>query len=78
MAASISAPPSSPLNLLQIKKRRAWLRGGLGTSTTQHARHLLGLQFLVHSADHAARAACFFRLGFTSALASLSPKLQWQ
>jgi len=36
------------------------VQGGLGTSTTLHARHLLGSQGIVWaSAGHAARAACF-------------------
>ena len=43
------------------KKRRAWMQGGLGTSTTFHARHLLGRwgPLAVESAGHAARATCF-------------------
>jgi len=42
------------------KKRRAWVQGGLGTSTTIHARRLLGtLETSSRSAGHAARAACF-------------------
>ena len=48
-----------------MKKRRAWVQGGLGTSTTLHARHLWGRGFrqVRSAADHAARATCFL-LGF--------------
>jgi hypothetical protein len=59
-----------PLNLLEIEKRRAWVQGGLGTSATLHARHLLGSRETGRlSAGHAARAACFGVLASASALA---------
>ncbi len=46
------------------------MQGGLGTSTTLHARHLLGSRdSSSRSAGHAARAACFVVLDFMSALA---------
>ena len=59
--------------IVWLKKRRAWVQRGLGTSTTLHARHLLGSRETGRSAaGHAARAACFFTLAaaFSLALAS--------
>ena len=46
-----------------MKRRRAWVREGLGTFATLHARRLMGsLEPSSRSAGHAARVACF--LGF--------------
>jgi hypothetical protein len=61
------------LGWLGMKKRRAWVYEGLSTSTTLHARHLWGRgeSSSRSAAGHAARATCFFRLGFTLALAFL-------
>jgi hypothetical protein len=59
------------LNLLEMKKRRAWVQGGLGTSTTLHARHLWGRasRQVRSAAGYAARATCFVVLALMSALA---------
>jgi hypothetical protein len=49
-----------------MEKRRAWVQGGLGTSTTLHARHLKASRESSSrsepAAGHAARATCFFTL----------------
>ena len=52
------------VGLLSVKKRRAWVHEGLGTSTTLHARHLWGRweSSSRSAAGHAARAVCFFTL----------------
>ena len=53
-----------------VKKRRAWVQEGLGTSTTPHARRFMGTRESSSrsAAGHAARADCFLGLAFTLVL----------